>query len=31
MKQSGQKNGYRGILQTLKHIFEDSEEKLGCK
>ena len=22
------KNGYTGILQTLKHIFEDSEEKL---
>ncbi|GCB81770.1 hypothetical protein scyTo_0021884, partial [Scyliorhinus torazame] len=25
------KNGYMGILQTLKHIFEDSEEKLECK
>ncbi|GCB73437.1 hypothetical protein scyTo_0002542 [Scyliorhinus torazame] len=25
------KNGYMGILQTLKHIFEDSEEKPECK
>ena len=25
------KNGYMGILHTLKHIFEDSEEKLECK
>ncbi|XP_072346501.1 uncharacterized protein [Scyliorhinus torazame] len=25
------KNGYLGILQTLKHIFEDSEEKPECK
>ena len=25
------KTGYMGILQTLKHIFEDSEEKLECK
>ena len=25
------KNGYMGILQTLKHIFEDSEEELECQ
>ncbi|GCB66187.1 hypothetical protein scyTo_0000558 [Scyliorhinus torazame] len=25
------KNGYMGILQTLKHIFEESEEKPECK
>ena len=25
------KKGYRGILQILTHIFEDSEEEPGCK
>ncbi|GCB64800.1 hypothetical protein scyTo_0000329 [Scyliorhinus torazame] len=25
------KNGYMGILQTLKHIFKDSEENPECK
>ncbi|XP_072368175.1 zinc finger MYM-type protein 1-like [Scyliorhinus torazame] len=25
------KNGYMGILQTLKHIFENSEKKPECK